>query len=205
MNYYALFYEVVDDFVARRAAFREDHLRLANEANARGDIVLAGALAEPPDRALLVFHAEDKSKVEEFARKDPYVVNGLVKKWEVRPWNVVVGDKEATSSANAALGTILRQWTARATQKQWPKYRAYFYAKVLPELRKADGFLGAKLFMRHAGGEVEILVETSWRSLDSIRAFAGSDFEAAVVSEEAAAMLTEFDGRVRHYETVISD
>jgi heme-degrading monooxygenase HmoA len=72
-------------------------------------------------------------------------------------------------------------------------------------LRKVDGFWGAKLFMRHAGGEVEILVETFWRSLDSIRTFAGSDVEAAVVSEEAATMLTEFDGRVRHYETVISD
>jgi heme-degrading monooxygenase HmoA len=155
------------------------------------------------DRALLLFQAAEKSYVEDFARKDPYVVNGLVKKWEVRPWNVVVGNKEPTSSAPT--GTILRQWTARATQEQWPRYRAYFSTKVLPELRKVDGFLGARLCVRHAGGEVEILVETSWRSLDSIRAFAGADVEAAVVSEEAIAMLTEFDGRVRHYETVISD
>lgn len=205
MSYYALFYEVVDDFVARRAPFRGEHLRRANEANARGDIVLAGALAEPPDRALIVFHTEDKSKVEEFARKDPYVVNGLVKKWEVRPWNVVIGNKESTPSVTAASGTILRQWTARATQGQWPRYRAYFSAKVLPELRKVDGFLGARLCVRHVESEVEILVETSWRSLESMRDFAGPDLEVAVVFEEAAAMLTKFDGRVRHYETVISD
>lgn len=205
MAYYALFYEVIDDYVKRRGEFREQHLRAARESLQRGELVFAGALAEPADRALLVFHVADKSNVEDFARKDPYVVNGLVKEWEVRPWNVVVGNKETISSATQAPGMILRQWTARATQEQWPRYRAHFSIKVLTELRKTDGFLGARLCARHAGDEVEILVETSWRSLDSIRGFAGPDLEAAVVSEEAIAMLTEFDRRARHYETVISD
>jgi uncharacterized protein YciI/heme-degrading monooxygenase HmoA len=198
MNYYALLYELVDDMVTRRVPFREEHLRLAREARDRGELVLAGALSEPVDRALLVFHVDDKGKVENFARKDPYVLNGLAKKWEVRPWNVVVGNEETVSSA--APGIILRQWTARTSQEQWPRYRAHFSIKVLPDLRRVAGFLGATLFMRHTGDEVEILVETSWRSLESIRAFAGPDLEAAVVSEEAAAMLTEFDGRARHYE-----
>lgn len=204
MNYYALIYETVDDYIKRRGEFREQHLQVARESLQRGELVFGGALAEPVDRALLVFHVEDKRKVEEFARKDPYVVNGLVKKWEARPWNVVVGNTAAASSASAAPGTILRQWTARATQEQWPRYRAHFSIKVLPELRKVDGFLEAKLYSRYAGSEVEILVETSWRSLDSIRAFAGPDVEAAVVSEEATAMLTEFDGHARHYELAIS-
>src|SRR5256885_11624327 len=74
MNYYALFYELVDDMVTRRVPFREEHLRLAREASERGELVLAGALADPVDRALLVFHVDDKSKAESFARKDPYVV-----------------------------------------------------------------------------------------------------------------------------------
>src|SRR5207249_730288 len=64
MNYYALFYEVVDDFVARRAPFRGEHLRLAADACERGDIILAGALAEPADRAVIVCHAADKTKGE---------------------------------------------------------------------------------------------------------------------------------------------
>jgi uncharacterized protein YciI len=93
MAYFALFYEVIDDFVARRAAFREEHLRLARQAHARGEVVLAGALADPADRALIVFRSNDKSVAEDFARKDPYVFNGLVKRWEVRPWNVVVGNQ----------------------------------------------------------------------------------------------------------------
>ncbi|HSY33158.1 MAG TPA: YciI-like protein [Verrucomicrobiae bacterium] len=91
MPYFVLLYEVVDDFVARRAPFRADHLRLTGEAHNRGEIVLAGALAEPADTALIIFHCADKSVAEDFARRDPYVVNGLVKKWTVRPWNVVVG------------------------------------------------------------------------------------------------------------------
>jgi len=91
MGYYALFYEVVDDFVARRALYREEHLQLANAANRRGELVLAGALAEPADGALIIFRGEEPTAAAKFAENDPYVRNGLVKHWEVRPWTVVVG------------------------------------------------------------------------------------------------------------------
>jgi uncharacterized protein len=94
MGYYALFYrEVVPDFIAQRATFREEHLGLARESYSRGELLLAGALADPPDGALLVFRSNDASSVEEFVRKDPYVTNGLVKRWEIRPWTVVVGNQ----------------------------------------------------------------------------------------------------------------
>jgi uncharacterized protein YciI len=91
MNYYVLFYEVVDGFVSRRSAYRAEHLRLVREAHRRGELVLAGALTDPADRALLVFRAPDRSVAEDFARSDPYVTEGLVTRWEVRPWAVVVG------------------------------------------------------------------------------------------------------------------
>jgi uncharacterized protein YciI/heme-degrading monooxygenase HmoA len=204
MSYYALFYEVVDDFVARRAPFRQEHLRLANEARERGEIVFAGALAEPAS-ALIVFHIDDKTKVESFARNDPYVQNGLVKKWEVRPWNVVVGNEPPTSSAVAASGTILRRWTARTTEALLPQYLKHFSKNVLPELRRVPGYLGANVSLRHLESEVEIVVETTWRSLESIRAFAGSDVEAAVVADQAAALLTSFDRRVQHSEIALTD
>src|SRR6516225_6841920 len=98
MHYYALFYYVVDDYVSRRSAYREEHLRLAREAHRRGELLLAGALTDPADRALLVFRAADRSVAEEFARNDPYVTTGLVTRWEVRPWAVVIG--EATPDTN---------------------------------------------------------------------------------------------------------
>ena len=93
MGYYALFYDVVDDFANKRLPFRKEHLQLAQEAHARGEIVLAGALGEPADRALLVFRAGDRSLVENFVRSDPYVANGLVARWEIRPWTVVIGNE----------------------------------------------------------------------------------------------------------------
>jgi len=207
MNYYALFYEVVDDFVARRAPFRREHLRLAAEARKRGEIVLAGALAEPADRALIVFHGADKSLAEAFARQDPYVVNGLVKKWEVRPWNVVVGNEPPSSSSSSAPapGTVMRRWTARTAKAQLPKYLEHFSKNVLPELRRVHGYLGAVVFLRRLEREIEIVVETNWDSLESVRNFAGPDLEAAVVAPVAAALLTGFDRRVLHSEVVLTD
>ena len=94
MPYYALFYQAVDDFIARRAPFRDEHLGLARAAYARGELVLAGALADPPDAALLVFQGDSPAGAESFARQDPYVKNGLVKSWKVRSWAVVVGNQE---------------------------------------------------------------------------------------------------------------
>ena len=91
MSYYALFYDVVDDFVERRAPFRQEHLQLADAANQRGELVLAGALTEPADGALIIFRGEDPAAAASFAENDPYVRHGLVKHWEVRPWTVVVG------------------------------------------------------------------------------------------------------------------
>ena len=93
-SYYALFYdELVDDFVNRRAPFRDEHLRLARESFERGEIQLAGALADPANGALLIFRAESAAAAEHFANNDPYVKNGLVKRWHVRKWNVVVGNR----------------------------------------------------------------------------------------------------------------
>lgn len=93
MKYYALIYHVVDEFVSRRSPYREEHLRLAREAHRRGALLLAGALGDPADRALLVFRAPEASVVEDFARNDPYVTHGLVTRWEVRPWTVVIGNE----------------------------------------------------------------------------------------------------------------
>jgi len=92
MKYFALFYYVVDDYISRRSAYRDAHLRLARAAQSRGELLLAGALTDPADRALLVFRAADRSVAEDFARNDPYVTQGLGTRWEVRPWAVVIGD-----------------------------------------------------------------------------------------------------------------
>ena len=95
MTYYALIYYLVDDYLARRGAFRDEHLGLARAAQQRGELLLAGALTDPADRALLIFRVAEPTVVEAFAKIDPYVLNGLVTRWEVRPWAVVIGNQPA--------------------------------------------------------------------------------------------------------------
>ncbi len=90
--HYLLFYEVVDDYVARRAQFRDAHLQMARQAYQRGELVLAGALADPVDGAVLIFRGPSAQAAEAFARADPYVTSGLVTRWRVRQWTTVVGD-----------------------------------------------------------------------------------------------------------------
>ena len=89
--YFLLLYDVVPDYTERRTAYREEHLALARAAHERGEIVLAGALSDPADGAVLVFRADSPAVAEQFAESDPYVMNGLVTRWRVRPWTVVVG------------------------------------------------------------------------------------------------------------------
>ncbi len=90
--YYILFYETVSDYIERRADFRDSHLSMAQQAYEAGDLVMAGAFSDPPDGAALVFKGDSSDVAEEFARNDPYVQNGLITKWHIRPWTVVIGD-----------------------------------------------------------------------------------------------------------------
>jgi hypothetical protein len=89
--YFALFYDYVPDVIEKRAPHRGAHLALAKEAQAAGKLVFAGAFDPPTDGALLVFKAGSAAEVEEFVRHDPYVKNGVVTGWRVKPWTVVVG------------------------------------------------------------------------------------------------------------------
>jgi uncharacterized protein YciI len=94
--HYLLFYDVAPDYLERRAMFRDEHLALAWQAHTRAELVLGGALADPVDGAILLFQGETASVAEQFAAADPYVRNGLVTRWWVRPWSTVVGDGAAS-------------------------------------------------------------------------------------------------------------
>jgi uncharacterized protein len=94
--HYLLFYEFVSDYAERRATFRSQHLRLAWEAQARGELVLAGAYSDPIDGAVLLFRCNSQAVPQGFAASDPYVLAGLVKRWHVREWTTVVGEGATT-------------------------------------------------------------------------------------------------------------
>jgi uncharacterized protein YciI len=93
--HYLLIYETAPDYLERRAAFRDEHLRLAWQAHQRGELVLGGALAEPVDGAVLLFQGDSPAAAQAFVAADPYVRHGLIKSWRVRPWTTVVGKDAA--------------------------------------------------------------------------------------------------------------
>lgn len=93
--HYLLFYDVADDYIERRASYRAEHLAHARRAHERGELVLGGALANPPDGAVLLFKGSSPDAAEAFARNDPYVTSGVVTAWRVREWTTVVGDDPA--------------------------------------------------------------------------------------------------------------
>jgi len=90
--HYLLIYDLASDYLERRAEFRTEHLKFAWEAQQRGELVIAGALADPADHEILMFKCDSPEIVTRFAASDPYVTHGLVKAFHVRPWNTVVGE-----------------------------------------------------------------------------------------------------------------
>lgn len=91
MGYLVLEYRLVEEYLERREKLRPEHLALAQRACDRGELLLAGALADPVDRALLVWSVDNPSVAEDFVKADPYVRHGLVSEWTIRPWTVAVG------------------------------------------------------------------------------------------------------------------
>ena len=96
MKHYLLFYEVGEDYVSKRAPLRNQHLEKGWKANEQGELLLAGALADPVDGAVLLFAGDSPAVAENFARTDPYVTGGAVKRWYVREWTTVVGQFAAS-------------------------------------------------------------------------------------------------------------
>ena len=91
--YYILCYKTVENYIERRVPFREEHLNLAQLAHKTGTLILGGALADPADGAMLVFKGDSPKAAEDFANHDPYVKNGLITEWNIRAWNVVIGNE----------------------------------------------------------------------------------------------------------------
>jgi uncharacterized protein YciI/heme-degrading monooxygenase HmoA len=222
--HYLLFYEVGEDYISKRAESRDAHLEKAWKASERGELVLGGALANPVDGAVLLFRGDSPEVAEKFARTDPYVTSGAVKRWHVREWNTVAGEDAATpvrpnavaackrtagesypvsgSPSSQKEGVILRMWRARSNGEKTSEYVRHATQKVFPALRTIEGHRGAYLLRRAIDGAIELVVLTLWESMGAVRKFAGAEPEKAVVEPEARAILTVFDDSVTHFEVV---
>lgn len=111
--HYLLVYHVHDDYVERRKPFRREHLALAQEYVARGELILGGALDDPVDQAVLLFRVDDPKIIEAFVRRDPYVQQGLVHTWRIRKWLTVVGSEACVPlPAEATTAEMPSGWVA---------------------------------------------------------------------------------------------
>jgi len=224
MKHYLLFYEGADDYLSKRTKFRRAHLAEAWKASQRGELLLGGAFADPIDGAVLLFKGESPSVAEDFARADPYVTGGVVRRWYVREWTTVVGDRastpvpaessvstQATSLAAESADThppaavshgVVRLWKGRAVTARAGEYVQHVREKVFPQLASIPGHRGAYLLRRSADNDIEFLVLTLWVSMEAVGRFAGAQPERAVVEPAARAVLSHFDERVTHYEVL---
>ena len=97
---------------------------------------------------------------------------------------------------------ILRIWRGRAAVTRADAYPRHFRERVVPDLGRVPGFLGAHLARRDLGDDVEFTVVTRWTSMDAIRDFAGDDVAVAVVEPGAVAALEDYDTEVEHHEVL---
>lgn len=95
--HYLLFYEKVSDYAERQGPFQQAHRAYIEEVVRRGKILLAGNLGTPEEAlALLLFQSDSAEEVEDFAKGDPYVVEGVISRWQVRKWDTVLGPGAAS-------------------------------------------------------------------------------------------------------------
>jgi heme-degrading monooxygenase HmoA/uncharacterized protein YciI len=211
--HYLLFYEVGEDYVSKRAEFREAHLTKAWEASEHGELLLGGALANPVDSAVLLFKGDSPGVAENFARNDPYVTSGAVKRWYVREWTTVAGQdaaipirpNEVTARATTpdqspnpvqwrissqTDSMILRMWRGRSSIEKASEYIRHATRDVFSKLSAIEGHRGAYLLRRAIDGAVEFVVLTLWDSMDAVHRFAGEEAAKAVIEPEARSILS---------------
>ena len=99
---------------------------------------------------------------------------------------------------------ITRVWHGWTTTANADAYEALLRTKILPGIHRVAGYHGAYLLRRDVADEVEFVTLTMFHSMTAVRAFAGEQYDVAVVPPEARALLSRFDERSIHYETVIA-
>jgi heme-degrading monooxygenase HmoA len=98
---------------------------------------------------------------------------------------------------------ITRLWHGYTTPANAAAYETLLRSEILPGIHRISGYRGAHLLRRDLGSEIEFVTLTYFTSLEDVRAFAGEDYEACVVPAEARALLSHFDLRAVHYETLL--
>lgn len=102
--------------------------------------------------------------------------------------------------------SVKRTWHGCTTPQNAEAYETLLREQIFPriESREIPGYRGVELLRMDRNGEVEFMTVMTFDSIESVRAFQGSDYERAWVPDEAQRVLTRWDDRAEHYIVVES-
>jgi heme-degrading monooxygenase HmoA len=95
---------------------------------------------------------------------------------------------------------IARIWHGKTKDSQADDYRDFLIARAIPDYQSVSGNLGVHVLRRIEGDEAHFITLTFWENAESIKAFAGEEFEKAKYYPEDHDFLLEFEPNVTHYE-----
>jgi heme-degrading monooxygenase HmoA len=98
---------------------------------------------------------------------------------------------------------IARVWHGWTAPEDADAYEDFLRTKMFPSIHRVPGYLGADLLCSDGTDEIAFVTITRFESLEAVKAFAGQDYERAVVEPEARRLLSRFDERSEHYEVVL--
>jgi len=98
---------------------------------------------------------------------------------------------------------IARLWHGWTSRGNAEPYERFLREQMFPSMQRVPGFLGAELLRRDAGNEIAFVTITRFESYDAVRAFAGDDYERAVIEPEARELLSRHDERSEHFDVAI--
>ena len=99
---------------------------------------------------------------------------------------------------------ITRMWRGWTRPENADSYERFLLGELFPAMRDIAGFRGAEVLRRVDGDEVAFVTLTRFDSLDAVRAFAGDEYEVPVLEPTALELLSRYEPRALHYETVTS-
>ena len=89
MPKYVLFYESADDVRAKAPPFFPAHVARWREFQNQGTLLMVGTFANPQEEGSMAIFTT-REAAEAFAKSDPFVVNGVVRRWSIREWNEAI-------------------------------------------------------------------------------------------------------------------
>ncbi len=86
---YVVLYESADDVISKAPLHFPAHKARLDEFHARGDLLLVGTFGDPQNEGSMAIFAT-RQGAEEFVSGDPFVLNGVVARYEIREWNEIL-------------------------------------------------------------------------------------------------------------------